>query len=44
MPLYSETFNSLPVIALKFEIVDNRMLVFGRGDLHLGVLFERMRR
>lgn len=20
------------------------MLVFGRGDLHLGVLFERMRR
>lgn len=31
-------------VALKFEIIDNKMMVSGRGDLHLGVLFERMRR
>ena len=31
-------------VALKFEVIDNRMMIYGRGDLHLGVLFERMRR
>ncbi len=31
-------------MALRFELVDNRMVLYGRGDLHLGVLFERMRR
>ena len=31
-------------VALKFEIVDNKMILKGRGDLHLGVLLERMRR
>ena len=31
-------------VALKFELIDNRMILYGRGDLHLGVLFERMRR
>ena len=31
-------------MALKFNIVDNRLILKGRGDLHLGVLLERMRR
>jgi len=31
-------------VALKFEIIDNKMILKGRGDLHLGVLLERMRR
>lgn len=31
-------------VALRFDNKDNKMVIFGRGDLHLGVLFERMRR
>ena len=31
-------------MALKLDLSDNKIKVFGRGDLHLGVLFERMRR
>lgn len=31
-------------VALKLDLSDNKIRVFGRGDLHLGVLFERMRR
>lgn len=31
-------------VALRFVQKDNRMILFGRGDLHLGVLLERMRR
>ena len=31
-------------VALKFKIEDNRLMLKGRGDLHLGVLLERMRR
>ena len=30
--------------ALKFEIIDNKNILYGRRDLHLRVLFERMRR
>jgi GTP-binding protein len=31
-------------VALRFVLKENRMVLFGRGDLHLGVLLERMRR
>ena len=31
-------------VALRFESVDNTLILKGRGDLHLGVLLERMRR
>jgi GTP-binding protein len=31
-------------VALRFVQKDNKMILFGRGDLHLGVLLERMRR
>ena len=31
-------------LALKFEIIDNKNILYGRRDLHLRVLFERMRR
>jgi len=31
-------------VALRFVQKDNKMILYGRGDLHLGVLLERMRR